>query len=81
MAKTCEVEIFVVVDAAGDYGVGTDAENARTHYEDSVGDLTNSDGFRTLKLTVTIPLPEIMTLTGEADDDGPPATLNKVENA
>ena len=52
-----EVEVWVKVDANGDYAVGTDADNTQTAYADTIG---TDDGTpcRMVKVTLRIPAPK-----------------------
>lgn len=62
------VEMWACVDACGDYGVGADEEKARENYEEAIQALSESGGFRLVKVTVLVPLPEAIELTGEASE-------------
>jgi hypothetical protein len=65
-----QIEVTVVVDANGEYGVGRDADTARQNYADDVGGLDECDGFRVLVLAVDVAPPEVVTLTGTAPSMG-----------
>lgn len=54
--ETCEVEVWLVVDAPGDYGVGRTEEQALENYEDNIG---GNSPRRVVKLTLTVPLPRV----------------------
>ena len=69
MAKTAQIEVYAIVDADGDYAVGKDAEAAVEKYTEDVGDLSEVDGVRTIKLLVTVPLPVEIVLSGVAVED------------
>jgi hypothetical protein len=58
-------EVWVLVDAAGDYVASDDADLLKELYEEKVQELGNADGFRRVKLTVKIPLPQVIELAGE----------------
>lgn len=75
MAKSVEVEAWVLVDDTGDYAVGKAAELATEAYENEVQELTATSGYRMVKLTVTVPLPEVVELSGVVPSDGEAATL------
>lgn len=64
MAITKAIEMYAVVDDEGDYGVGIDADDAAKNYEENVGAISEVCGFRMIKILVTVPLPEIVTLSG-----------------
>ncbi len=64
MAVTmCEIEVWVVIDEDGDYAVGKDRESAAESFESDIG-FNNENGTRRVKLTVSVPLPEAIELTG-----------------
>lgn len=64
MAKTKTIEMHAAIDDDGDYGVGIDADDAAKSYEENGGSISGVCGFRMVKILVTIPLPEIVTLSG-----------------
>ena len=66
MAETCKCEVWLCVDSAGDYASGADEAAARESYEENVQALSDADGFRLVKVTVNVPLPEVVELTGNA---------------
>lgn len=61
---TTELELWACVDASGDYGLGRDADEAKAAYENDIGQLADAEGFRCFKITLTVPLPEPVELTG-----------------
>ena len=65
-----EVEVFVLVDAAGDYAVGNSPEAAREKYGEDVGPLEDTDGFRLVKVLLNVPLPEVVELAGDVPPQG-----------
>ncbi len=73
MNATCEV--WICVDTAGDYGAGKDIDAARQSYTDDIGAIDEAEGFRFVKVTVTVPLPVVVELTGDAPAQGA-ATLS-----
>jgi hypothetical protein len=60
------VEIWIVVDDCGDTATGSTAEEAREHFEEEIGSLSEREGFRTVKVSVRVPLPKTATLELEA---------------
>jgi hypothetical protein len=68
MASKITVEMWACVDSAGDYAVGNSEEAAREKYEEDVQALSESSGFRLVKINVAVPLPEPVELTGEASE-------------
>lgn len=63
-------EVWLCVDQAGDYAVGVDAESARSAYAENIGALEDTEGHRMVKVIVTVPLPEVVELAGEAPATG-----------
>lgn len=68
MAKRESIELWACIDARGDYAAGKSEEEAREKYEEDIGPLAECSGFRLVKLTVSVPLPEPVELSGEASD-------------
>ncbi len=62
-----EVEVWVVVDGPGDYGVGKDEEAATENYREDIGD--SAGPMRVVKMTLKVPLPKIMEVTGTVPED------------
>ncbi len=71
MAQRIDVEVWVLVDSNGDYAAGSSQEQAKEHYEHDVQPVADTDGFRLVKVTVSVPLPQTAELTGSVADDGP----------
>lgn len=70
-----QVELWVCIDAVGDYGIGKDEDAAKEQYEQDIGDLSDASGFRCyqLNLSVPLPVPVVLSATVPADADGPVA--------
>ena len=68
-----DLEIYVVVDGNGDFAVGITIENAKQVYADDFGPLEDAEGFRVVKLTVAVPLPELIEAAATAAEDEPAA--------
>ena len=67
VATTAIIEIFLVVDADGDYMVATDADSAVEEYAENYGHTVN----QLTKLVLTVPLPKERVAKGtlpEGDD-------------
>jgi hypothetical protein len=73
--QTVEVKVFVLVDPAGDYACGTEADQARSRYADDIGPLEDSDGFQLVEVTITLPLPRVIQVQGVIAAAADPATL------
>lgn len=56
--NTTELELHVVVDAQGDWACGDTDEAARENYAEAIGGLDASNGFRMVKVRMSVPLPE-----------------------
>ena len=59
-----EIEVFTCIDSNGDYACGTTAEAAIEKYEEDVGDVNSTDGFRIIKAIIAVPLPKEIVLRG-----------------
>ena len=66
--KTCEVEVWVLVDADGNYVASASEDALADLYDADVG-ADASTGRRVVKVTLTVPLPQTVELTGEVTDD------------
>lgn len=64
--KTCQVEVWVVVASTGDYEVGRDADAAEERYADDIG---GNECRRMVKVTLTVPLPVAVELTGVVPEE------------
>ena len=72
---TTELTLSVVVDSTGDYAVGKTDEEARNAFESDIIALCDTEGFRLFRVTLNVPLPEPVELTGEVAESGEAATL------
>ena len=68
--KTTTCEVWILVDAAGDYVASHDADQLGELYESGVQSLADCGGFRRVKVTVVVPLPVTVELTGMAPEQG-----------
>ena len=66
-----DLEVFVVVDANGDYATGTTADAAKEAYENDIGPLADADGFRVVRVNLSVPLPVVIEAAAEVEDDEP----------
>lgn len=62
MSTVQELQVFVVVDAAGDYAAAGDEDGALEAYDDAIG---GNAPRRLVRILLTVPLPEPITLKGE----------------
>jgi hypothetical protein len=60
---TVEIEVWVVIDETGDYGVGRDAECAGQSYADDIGG-GDELAKRQVKVTLRVPKPKPVELVG-----------------
>lgn len=65
---TCAV--YVLIDASGNYAVGSSEDAARQAYADEIGALDEQDGFRIIKLMVKAAVPAIVPFETVAPDVG-----------
>jgi len=56
-SKNATIELWVMVDADGEYGVGNDQETAEQAYADNVG---GSGPTRLIKIDASVPLPTVL---------------------
>lgn len=74
------VEITILMDAGGDFGVGRDRDSAVEDYENNVQSIDNSlDGLRLYDVKLTLPAPDTVTLETTAPTlppDGGTVTLS-----
>jgi hypothetical protein len=76
MAEKAKCELVLIVDSCGDYAAGKDFDGAKEAYENDIGELSACEGgFRVVRLTVGVPLPEVVELTGDAPEQGGVTTL------
>ena len=79
MKNPAVVEVWLVVDSDGEYGVGKGEKEASEDYDEKIGGtLETIQGFRTIKVTLSVPVPEITSLVGSVPEVGKPNEL-KVE--
>lgn len=69
------VTVVVVVDQAGDYAAGTDDEGAAERYREEVREPDGTLGLRVVRLSVKVPLPVPIELSGEVTADETAAEL------
>ena len=63
MASATTIEVYILVDACGDVAFASDEATARENYENDIGPLSDTDGFRIVKVSVNVPLPELIELS------------------
>jgi len=64
-AERITVEIWLIVDQAGDTAIGTDEEQAAENYRDDIG----GDGpLAFYRLTLNVPLPRVRQLAATVPD-------------
>jgi hypothetical protein len=79
MALT-ECEAWMVVDAAGDYGVGRDKDKANEDYENEIGALSDAEGLRYVQVMLKVPMPVVITVEGEVLDTSEDKAVLAVKN-
>ncbi len=65
--KSTTIELWVIVDAGGDFGFGRSGEEAAEHYEENIGGFPGAS--RLVKVTLNVPLPVVTELTGDVPAD------------
>lgn len=76
--QTAKVEVFVLVDEAGDHVASHDQTQLRELYEDRVQAMDGSFGVRVIKIELTVPLPvtSVVQAVIPADDTTPTVTVS-----
>ncbi len=59
-----EVEVWVLIDSNGDYVASDDADLLNERYEERVQEVSAAEGTRRIKITLKVPLPAVIELTG-----------------
>lgn len=62
--ETTTVEVWVLVDEDGNYVASHDVDRLCEEYDDVIGGDRDSTSFRRIKVTLTVPLPKPVELTG-----------------
>lgn len=70
-----EISVWVCLDSSGDYAVGKEESGAIEAYESEVQGLAEAGGYRLVEITVKVPLPTRIELTGDVPPDASNATL------
>ena len=71
------VEVFIVVDADGNYSVGTSEESAADDYANNVSE-NAAMGRRAVKVTINVPVPESLEIevdVPEVEESEPTVTV------
>lgn len=78
MAATCECEIWLMLDSDGNYAVASSSDSLAERYEEDIGQCSDAGGLRRVKVSLTVPLPEVVELAGTVPEQGEPAELKAV---
>ncbi len=73
-AQMIEIEVWVKVNENGEYEVGTSGDEAKDRFEENIGD-DGTQGMRFVKLTVKVPLPVTIEISGEVETAEEPGEL------
>ena len=65
MATMQTLEVWVMVGADGQYVADGDPARLNDRWEEDCGDIADAEGLRRVRLTVRVPLPEVIELSGE----------------
>ena len=63
--ETPTFEVSILVDNIGDYAVGKDDADAKEKYEEQIQALSDADGFRIVRISLSVPLPEVVEIVGD----------------
>ena len=74
-----ELELWLVVDADGDYAVGKDAEEACQSYRENVTNDLPDGAMRQVCVKLMVPLPKPMVVRGEVPVEHEGGTVAVVE--
>lgn len=66
---TKQIEVWILIDENGDYATGVDAEEAACEYESDIG-CGDDTAKRLIKVTLNVPLPVVVELTGDVPSEG-----------
>jgi hypothetical protein len=70
--KTTTCDVWLLVDADGDFVAHHDKDQLVELYEDCVQPIADSGGYRVVRVAVAVPLPHPVELTAEAPALGLP---------
>lgn len=70
MAKTMQVEVWVLIGECEEYAVGCSEEAAVEKFEEDVSSLAEAGAVRRVRVVLTVPVPEAVTLTGTVPAEG-----------
>ncbi len=74
-AKMMQVEIWVLVNEGEEYAISRIEEDLVGNFENDVGPIGDAGTTRRVKVVLSIPIPETVTLTGDVPAEGE-ATLS-----
>lgn len=60
-----EIEIWVLVNEVGDYVASDDADLLNERFEECIGDVSDQQGLRRVKVTLKVPVPTVLEVSGE----------------
>ena len=60
----CDVEVFVLVNSEGEYVAHESEDSLAEVYGERIGELSEAEGTRRIRVTVKVPLPKPIELTG-----------------
>lgn len=69
--KTATVEVWVLVDENGQYVASDDHDTLHERYDEIIGDDRDVTALRRVKVTLTIPLPAVLEVSGTVDEPEP----------
>jgi hypothetical protein len=69
MTEKSEVNFCILIDENGDYAIGGDENDAAERYADDIGG-DDALAKRHIKLTLSIPLPKPVEVSGEISETG-----------
>lgn len=67
--KTANVEVWVLVDADGDYVAVDDRDTALERYEECFGGYSDAGAVRWVKVTLSVPLPVVVNVSATIGEE------------
>ncbi len=65
---TTTVEVWVLIDDEGNHVASHDAGLLNDLFEEHIQELSDAGGLRRVKLTITVPLPEVIEIEAEVPE-------------
>lgn len=70
MAATIEVEVWIAVNECGDVAIAGEQSEVVERFEENIGNVSEQEAIRYVKMIVTVPLPTVPVLRGVVPVEG-----------